>query len=130
MEKFLNESNYYMKLASYRTNYPKYGDTSKKNGQYINLEFAYLKELSTIDMHLRYIIMEMCLDIEHYLKVKFLRAIENNPDEDGYDIIRRFVSIESNSHILKKYVAINQVNIAKILLKNTTHIFLHGYLLK
>ena len=29
-KKFLTESNYYMKLASYRTNYPKYGDGSKK----------------------------------------------------------------------------------------------------
>ena len=47
-KKFLKESNYYMKLASYRTNYSKYGDNSKKKGQYINLEFAYLKELSTI----------------------------------------------------------------------------------
>ena len=101
-KKFLTESNYYMKLASYRTNYPKYGDGSKKCGQYINLEFAYLKELSTIDMHLRYIIIEMCLDIEHYLKVKLLNAIENNPKEDGYDIIRRFISIENNSYILKK----------------------------
>lgn len=101
-KKFLTESNYYMKLASYRTNYPKYEDNSKKKGQYINLEFAYLKELSTIDMHLRYLIMEMCLDIEHYLKVKLLQAIENNPSEDGYDIIRRFISLESNSYILKK----------------------------
>lgn len=101
-KKFLSESNYYMKLASYRSNYPKYQDGSKKNGQYMNLEFAYLKELSTIDMHLRYLIMEMCLDIEHYLKVKLLQAIENNPDEDGYDIIRRFVSAENNSYILKK----------------------------
>ncbi len=101
-KKFLTESNYYMKLASYRTNYSKYGVDSKRNGQYINLEFAYLKELSTIDMYLRYIIMKMCLDIEHYLKVRLLHAIENNPAEDGYDIIRRFVSIESNSYILKK----------------------------
>lgn len=99
---FLTESNYYMKLASYRKNYSTYDENSKKKGQYINLEFAYLKELSTIDMHLRYIIMEMCLDIEHYLKVKLLQAIENNPAEDGYDIIRRFVSLENNSYILKK----------------------------
>ncbi len=45
---FLQNNNYYMKLASYRANY----DKRKSNGEYINLDFAYLRELSTIDMHL------------------------------------------------------------------------------
>ncbi len=71
---FLTENNYYLKLASYRTNYAKYTSGSK-TGQYINLDFAYLKELSTIDMHLRYLIIQMCLDIEHYLKVSLLSHV-------------------------------------------------------
>jgi abortive infection bacteriophage resistance protein len=87
---FLQENNYYMKLASYRANYPKYESGSKK-GQYVNLDFAYLKELSTIDMHLRYLIMKMCLDIEHALKVSLITHVENNPKEDGYELIRRFI---------------------------------------
>ena len=33
-KKFLHENNYYMKLASYRANYPKY-KTGSKQGQYI-----------------------------------------------------------------------------------------------
>lgn len=45
---FLQNNNYYMKLASYRANC----DKRKSNGEYINLDFAYLRELSTIDMHL------------------------------------------------------------------------------
>lgn len=45
-----------MKLASYRANY----DKRKSNGEYINLDFAYLRELSTIDMHLRYLICRCC----------------------------------------------------------------------
>ena len=104
---FLQENNYYMKLASYRTNYPKY-ETGPKKGQYINLDFAYLKELSTIDMHLRYLIMEMCLDIEHALKVSLISHIENNPAEDGYELVRRFIGYtnprgqQQNEHILKK----------------------------
>ena len=106
-KKFLHENNYYMKLASYRANYPKY-ETGSKQGQYINLDFAYLKELSTIDMHLRYLIMKMCLDIEHALKVSLISHVETNPDEDGYELIRRFIGYtnphgkQQNEYILKK----------------------------
>ena len=85
---FLQNNNYYMKLASYRANYDKH----KSNGEYINLDFAYLQELSTIDTHLRYLILQMCLDVEHALKTRLLKDIEDNPEEDGYDIIRRFIT--------------------------------------
>ena len=53
---FLQTNNYYMKLL-YRANY----DKRKGKDEYINLDFAYLQELSTIDMHLRYLILQMCL---------------------------------------------------------------------
>lgn len=101
---FIENNNYYMKLSSYRTNYDKYPVGHKKENKYIGLEFAYLKELSTIDMHFRYIILEMCLDIEHVLKVKLLNHAKKNEEEDGYDIIRRFVNDNKgqNEKILKK----------------------------
>ena len=34
----------------------------------------------------------MCLDVEHALKTRLLKDIEDNPEEDGYDIIRRFIT--------------------------------------
>lgn len=83
---FLENHNYYFKLAAYRGNYTKYPQGYKK-GQYQHLEFAYLQELSTIDMHLRYVLLSMCLDIEHQLKLMLLNDIEKSPNENGYSLI-------------------------------------------
>jgi len=98
-KEFLKNNNYYMKLAAYRTNYEKQTMERATKGQYINLEFAYLKELSTIDTRLRSLILEMCLDIEHHLKLKLLNELENEGD-DGYQLIRKFVT--KNDKVLKK----------------------------
>lgn len=99
-KEFLENHNYYLKLASYRANYKKH-NVGKNTGKYINLEFAYLRELSNIDRYLRYIIMQMSLDIEHFLKVKLLQSVENNPQEDGYRIIQEFIAQESDLRSLK-----------------------------
>ena len=99
-KQFLQNNNYYMKLAAYRANYDKC-DTGKRQGQYKKLDFGYLKDLSTIDMYLRYIVMDMCLDIEHVIKVRLIKNITNNPSEDGYDIVRKFIDQDDNLRILK-----------------------------
>ena len=99
-KQFLQNNNYYMKLAAYRANYDKC-DTGKRQGQYKKLDFGHLKELSTIDMYLRYIVMDMCLDIEHVIKVRLIKNITNNPSEDGYDIVRKFIAQDDNLRILK-----------------------------
>ena len=90
-KEFLSESNYYLKLAAYRANYDK-SQSGKNAGKYKNLEFAYLKELSIIDMHLRKLIFNMCIDIEHSIKVRLLKNAEDNEAEDGYNSVRLFVS--------------------------------------
>lgn len=90
---FLSNHNNYFRVSSYRKNYDKYQKGTNK-GKYINLEFAYLVELSTIDMHLRFHIIKMCLDIEHFYKIQVLKDIENNSKEDGYSIVIEFLKRE------------------------------------
>lgn len=99
-KEFLENNNYYLKLASYRSNYKKRSN-GPRIGQYIGLDFAYLRELSVLDRHLRYIAFKMALDIEHFMKVRLLKEIENNPNEDGYKIIQNFLAKDKNFKILK-----------------------------
>lgn len=90
---FLKYNNYYFKLKSYGKNYEKYLATAKK-GQYINLDFAYLQELSTLDMYLRKAILSMALDIEHALKIQLLYDLSQNNSENGYDIVKQYLDAD------------------------------------
>ena len=74
-EKYLFNVNNFLRTASYRKNYQKY-QKGYNTGKYIDLDFAYLKELSTIDMHFRMEVIHLCIDIEHDLKVKILQEVE------------------------------------------------------
>ena len=99
-EYFFNVNNF-LRTASYRKNYQKYQKGSNE-GKYINLDFAYLKELSTIDMHFRMEIIHLCIDIEHDLKVKILQEVEKS-NIDGYSVVREFLA--KNEGIVKKIAA-------------------------
>jgi hypothetical protein len=90
--RFLENNTYYFKIKAYAKNYEKY-NSGDKNGQYINLDFAYLQDLSIIDAHLRKHILKISLDIEHFLKVKMLSDFQK-VDEDGYDIIQELFSLQ------------------------------------
>ena len=99
---FLSQSTYYFKLKAFAKNYDKYTSEAML-GKYVNLEFAYLKELSILDMHFRKILSSMTVDIEHYLKVKFIKDISMNPLEDGYNIVEMF--FKQNEEICRNIAA-------------------------
>lgn len=94
---YIAEKNNYLRAASYRKNYEKH-QSGKNKGKYIDLDFAYLVELARIDMGLRECLLPMCIDIEHALKVTIISNVENNPLEDGYSIVERF--LKDNPDIL------------------------------
>lgn len=82
---FINYHNYYVKLTAYRSNF------SKHDNQYVGLDFLALKDLSTIDMHLKHLILKATLGIEHSLKVNILKDIqERNIDE--FQLVQDYLS--------------------------------------
>lgn len=88
---FLTYNNYYFKLKSYAHNYDRYRKKDWEN-KYVNLDFKYIMELSTLDMHFRRLIVRMCLDIEHILKTRLMNDITKNSEEDGYNIVRKYIN--------------------------------------
>ncbi|MBP1546174.1 MAG: Abi family protein, partial [Oscillospiraceae bacterium] len=101
---FLEERNNFFRLASYRKNYDKQQSGAYVNKHYINLDFAYLVELSTLDMYLRNIIMQMCIDVEHCLKVNLLTDLSKNSSENGYSLVNEFLNAKSNNYIVKSVI--------------------------
>lgn len=86
--RYLEYNTYFFKVKAYDILFEKY-QTGEKKGQYLNLDFAYLKELSIIDMHLRHFLLNTCVDVEHAIKVTLMRDF-NNSSSDGYDIVDKY----------------------------------------
>lgn len=94
---YLMESSYYYKVTAYRLNFRK-----NKEGYYYNLDFAHLKDIATIDMHLRYFVLKLALDLEHSLKNLLVKLITDDSGEDGYKIIEDYNEYIKNNIIRKK----------------------------
>lgn len=86
--KLLQERNYYYKLSSYRKLF------DKIDNKY-NIEFATLANLASLDMQLRYLLLDICLDVEHGIKTAFMDVITKNPDIDAYNIVKDYAVYNS-----------------------------------
>jgi abortive infection bacteriophage resistance protein len=87
--RYLRENNNYFKLRAYRK-----GFTKNSEDQYIDLDFGCLKDLADVDQILRYCLLHMCLDIEHFEKIRLLRCFDESA-EDGYQIVQDFRKADS-----------------------------------
>lgn len=83
---FLRYGNNYLRTRSYRVLYPR-----RPDGTYIGLDFAALAGLSSLDRQLRSAFLGVCIDVEHFAKMKILRLAEDY-DEDGYAVVSDFLA--------------------------------------
>lgn len=90
-KRWLTDDSYYFKIMSYRGLFEKRVG-GKLSGQYANLDFAYLVDLYCIDRKLRYVLLPMTLDIEHYARTKINREVGKRSDEDGYALVRDYLA--------------------------------------
>lgn len=103
-EKYLRDNNNYYNITSYKHNFEKYMVDGVFVNKYIDLDFAYLKDLSIIDYRVRLLFFKMIIDIEHYLKIRILNLIENINIEDGYRIVNLFLEKDFNDEKFPKKV--------------------------
>lgn len=102
-ERYLRENNNYFNVTSYKNNFVRY-QCGELEGKYIDLDFAYLKDLSIIDYRVRLVLFKMIIDIEHYLKIRILNIIEEISDEDGYKIVNLYLEKDFNDKERPKMV--------------------------
>lgn len=87
---FLEQNTNYFKLRAYRKNFET-ASSGPRKGQYLDLDFAALRDLSTLDMRLRYILIHMCLDIEHSIKVRIIRTVQRYDKTDAYEMVDAYI---------------------------------------
>lgn len=103
-EKYLRDNNNYYNVTSYKNNFEKYMIDGVFVNKYIDLDFAYLKDLAIIDHRVRLLFFKMIIDIEHYLKIRLLNLIENIADEDGYRSVNLYLEKDFNDEKFSKKV--------------------------
>ena len=110
-ERFLRESNFFFKVKAFAKCFSRYTNPdSERFGSYINLDFAYLAELTRLDHHLRESVLSLTLDIEHYMKVDLNRMVMDARD-DPYELMGSFFDSERErkARVLEKRVDLYSV---------------------
>ncbi len=87
---YLSDANNYLRAAAYRKLYFRQVDGDNP-GDYVNLDFEDLVELSSIDRHLREALLSATIDVEHFAKMRLLRMCEEH-GEDGYAIVSDYLA--------------------------------------
>ncbi len=79
---YLEQKCYPFKALSYRKLFDKHVG-GEKDGQYVDLDFGQLEQMARLDQGLRELLLDMTLDIEHFMATLLLnQAVEEEVIED------------------------------------------------
>lgn len=88
---YLTDRTYFFKLYAYRTLFERRVG-GPRDGQYVGLDFGHLQLLASLDRTLRYALLPMTLDVEHFARVKLVREVTEREGEDGYSIVSDYLA--------------------------------------
>ena len=88
---YLTDRTYFFKLYAYRTLFERRVG-GPRDGQYVGLDFGHLKLLASLDRTLRYALLPMTLDVEHFARVKLVREVTERESEDGYSVVSDYLA--------------------------------------
>ena len=88
---YLSDRTYFFKLYAYRTLFERRVG-GPRDGQYVGLDFGHLRLLASLDRTLRYTLLPMTLDVEHFARVKLVREATERPGEDGYSVVSDYLA--------------------------------------
>lgn len=80
----------FLHTAAYRKLFQVHREGDKA-GQYVKLDFADLLDLDALDGRLRRTFLTVTDDIERIAKTRLIARIANDPAEDGYGIVSKFM---------------------------------------
>lgn len=95
--KYLEQNNNYRNICLYKNLFEKYYIDGKYVNKYIDLDFAYLKDLAIIDFELRLLLYDIISDIEHYLKFRIINLITSKDN----DVIKKYLNKETKNKYTK-----------------------------
>lgn len=87
---FLEERSFFFKLKAFAKDFEKFECKPGEKGRYVNLDFGHLVELSKLDKALRSLVLDLALDIEHYLKVR-INAAAMRVGSDPFAVVDAFL---------------------------------------
>lgn len=98
---YLKQNNNYYNICLYKNLFEKYYINGEYINKYIDLDFAYLKDLAIIDFELRLLLYNMISDVEHYLKFRLVKILNENRN-----VIEKYLDKNNRN----KYVGNKKIN--------------------
>lgn len=105
---YLAAKTYLFKLMTYRELFDRRLG-GERDGQYVGLDFGHLVRLASVDRTLRYTLLPMTLDVEHFARVRLVRGVESRPGEDGYTVVSDYMASLNHDNRRRRLGEINML---------------------